>query len=372
MHPIDPVLAGFIDSVAEGAPSTELQERWLAGAARFREELQARADFACDQEEADRLERLPALVGELEDAVRQPADPDTLVERALRFYSELHRFEEGRERLRFAGIEALDELIAVATAASRAPEAVERRLPRARASVAEVKALFRPQAFPQEFAAGVERGFGLLEEALSDADVPRLKEGARLVSRFVQAVRDERQQTRLNVPVIGALLQNLELENDPALVKLLRTRGWPRLVALWNGTRDGWLLPPSQAPRLLAGAEAALESFSAALERFEEDEEAFWEAVGELDSAFTAVRSAGMPVDRLLNSSLGPEAALLLALLEGKAPRYVARTAVEAMRAGDVPGVIERLADGLEEYLRTSDSTVLLGLLEMLLAASRE
>jgi hypothetical protein len=291
-----------------------------------------------------------------------------------------------REETFFVEIPVFDQLLCAGKAVleGRAkPQAVITRVEGCEKETDRLRALYSPhdQSFPEPFQKSMEEGFELLSGAFEllhsyegdhnsqtlDLALTKLNRGGQIVAVFPNAVREMQREHRRHIPLIGSLLETLEVDPSAEYLDLLQSEGLPELRQLWEEKDDGWLLPPDEAEPLLEEVSSALDDLDDAVTSFRSNPAVFWSAVTRLETGFQEIRANSMPVQNVLDSSLGPEAALILALLEGKAPDYAAKTAVQAMRAGDVPDFISELADGLEEYLESKDKIILLEMLQLLL-----
>ncbi|MCA9779487.1 MAG: hypothetical protein KC800_22320 [Candidatus Eremiobacteraeota bacterium] len=390
MQPIDPVLVKLIDSVDLGKPNRQSAERWLRSSAEYRTTIGLSSDYSLNEKEAERLAELPGLLAELDRCVEASlqggCDAETLLSASLRFFTRYSEMVADREETFFVEIPVFDQLLCAGKAIleGRAkPAAVTTRVEGCKRERDRLKALFEPhsQSFPEEFQRSMEEGFSYLSEGFDlldtytqtpsnetlDQALTKMNRGAQMVAVFPTTVREMQREHRRHIPLIGSLLETLEVDPTEEYLNLLRDEGLPELRHLWEEKDDGWLLPPEEAEPLLEEVSSAIDELEDALPDFHSNPEAFWKTVDRLEDGFKEIRANSMPVQNVLDSSLGPEAALLLALLEGKAPDHAAKTAVQAMRAGDVPDFISELADGLEDYLDSKDKIVLLELLQLLL-----
>lgn len=392
MQPIDPILVEIIDAVSSGRSCQKAIETWSLRSEEYRQTIGRESDYSLSEAEMARLLELPQLHSELDRQVALVeagnSDPDTLMGSGIAFFARLSELTNDRQATFFVEIPEFDKLLCAGKAIleGRAVEFAPQRLSAAKEERERIEALFSPHAesFPQDFQNGMKEGFVLMDEGLDELDrytetrdpkamsdaLTKVNRGGQMIATFPIAVREMQMESRRHVPVIGSLLETLEVEPTDEYLALLRDEGLPELRTLWEEKDDGWLLPPTEAEPILAEVSAALDQFEQAVPSFRQAPEAFWQSVKRLEDAFRDVRSNSMPIQNILDSSLGPEASLVLALLEGKAPDYAAKTAIEAMRAGEVPEFITEFADGLEEYLESRDKLVLLELLELLLEQS--
>lgn len=390
MQPLDPVLVKLIDSVDLGQPNRKSGERWQQRSAEYRSVIGVSSDYSLNEKEAERLAELPGLLGELDRCVAASlqgnCDVETLLSASIRFSTRYSEMVTDREETFFVEIPVFDQLLCAGKAVleGRAkPQAVSSRVEGCEREADRLKALYSPhsQSFPEPFQKSMEEGFEFLSEAFEslhsygdthetqtlDQALGQLNRGGRMVAVFPSAVREMQREHRRHIPLIGSLLETLEVDPSAEYLNLLQNEGLPELRQLWEEKDDGWLLPPEEAEPLLEEVSSALDDFEDAVPSFGSNPEVFWNAVDRLENGFKEIRANSMPVQNVLDSSLGPEAALILALLEGKAPDYAAKTAVQAMRAGDVPEFISELADGLEDYVESKDKIVLLEMLQLLL-----
>ena len=390
MHPIHPLLVELLDALNSKAPVETLRREWLGVSASLREQVSDWSDFASSPEEQETLGELPSRLAALDQAVTG-TDPEALLEAALVFFSRFDTVRQAREKVYVIALKPIDDLVLACRAVANSlgqPEAIFRRISAAQTSVSDLKNLFRPSAasFPLNFGMEMESGFHSFDKAFSALEQYRsssdasdlsqalehLKAGVRSANVFLKAISDTQQQSQLSIPVIGGLLQDLKMDPSAENLERLRRQGIPAYEKMWDETDDGWLLPPGKVEKLLGQVEREFEAFKTALGGFEQQPAVFWQAVDRLEAAFSAVRSNSMLVDKVLNSPLGPEAALVLGLLDGSAPEIAAQNAIEGIRAGDVPPFIEDMADDLEEYLKKKDPYILLGILEDLIAEVSE
>ena len=390
VQPLDPVLVKLIDSVDLGGPDRKSGERWLRRSTEYRSVIGLSSDYSLNENEAKRLAELPGLLNELdrcvEDSLQGRCDAETLLGASIRFFTRYSEMIADREETFFVEIPVFDQLLCAGKAVleGRAePQAVSNRLEGCEKESGRLRALYSPhaQSFPEPFQTSMEEGFELLSGAFEllhaygdtgdsqtlDQGLTKLNRGGQMVAVFPNAVREMQREHRRHIPLIGSLLETLEVDPSAEYWELLQNEGLPELRQLWEEKDDGWLLPPDEAEPLLEEVSAALDDFEDALPSFSSNPAAFWDAVNRLENGFKEIRANSMPVQNVLDSSLGPEAALILALLEGKAPDYAAKTAIQAMRAGDVPDFISELADGLDEYLESKDKIILLEMLQLLL-----
>ena len=390
MQPIDPNLIEIIDALNSQRSCTQSTTRWIGRSADYLKTITEESDYSLSETEAERIAQLPDLLAEVDHQVTLAAsgegNPEELLGASVRFHTRLSELTTDREETFFVPIPQIDKLLCAGKAVLEgraAPLAVTRRIAPARAEMERIENLFTPHAdsFPEEFQQTMERGFKLVETAFKsleeyranpgseklDQALAKLNQGGRMVANFPVAVREMQRENRRHIPVIGSLLETLEIDPTDEFVALLQNEGVPQLRAFWEEKDDGWLLPPQKAEAILDEVSSALEHFEQCATDYEHAPEQFWASVDALEAGFQKIRDNSMPVQDVLDSSLGPEAALLLSLLEGRAPDFAARTAMEAMRAGDVPDFIDDLANGLEDYLESGDKIVLLEMLEMLL-----
>lgn len=390
VQPLDPVLVKLIDSVDLGEPSRKSGERWLRRSAEYRSVIGLSSDYSLNEKEAERLAQLPGLLNELDQCVdaslQGRCDAETLLSASIRFFTRYSEMIADREETFFVDIPVFDQLLCAGKAVleGRAkPPAVSNRVEGCEKEADRLGALYSPhaQSFPEPFQKSLEEGFELLSDAFQllrayddtqdsqtlDQALTKLNRGGQMVAVFPNAVREMQREHRRHIPLIGSLLETLEVDPSAEYLNLLQNEGLPELRQLWEEKDDGWLLPPDEAELLLEEVSSALDELEDTVGSFGSNPSAFWNAVNRLENGFKEIRANSMPVQNVLDSSLGPEAALILALLEGKAPDYAAKTAIQAMRAGDVPDFISELADGLEEYLESKDKIVLLEMLQLLL-----
>jgi hypothetical protein len=390
VQPIDPLLVEIIDSVDRGRTCQKAADHWTRRSSDYRRNIENESDYSLSEEEMHRIAELPKLLSELDkqvDLAKQgQCDSENLLGAGVVFFSRLSEMTTAREETFFVDIPVFDKLLCAGKAVleGRAkPTAVTRRVPGVQKETEHLLELFRPHAnsFPEEFRAIISEGFKTLSEAFQalqsfkaepteiilEQALVKLNKGGQMVARFPVAVRELQREQRRHIPVVGSLLETLEFDPSDEHLALLQNEGLPELLKLWDAKDDGWLLPPDEAETILDEASAALDHFEDSVPSFGQDPDAFWASVDRLEDAFEKIRAHSMPIQKLLDSSLGPEAALLLGLLDGGAPDYAARTAAQAMRAGDVPDFITELADGLEDYLESKDKLILLEMVEMLL-----
>lgn len=390
VQPLDPVLVKLIDSVDLGDPDRKSGERWLRRSAEYRSVIGLSSDYSLNEKEAERLAELPGLLNKLDQCVdaslQGGCDAETLLIASIRFFTRYSEMTADREETFFVEIPVFDQLLCAGKAVleNRAkPQAVSNRVEGCEKEADRLRALYSPhaQSFPEPFQKSMEEGFELLSGAIElfraygdtadlqtlDQALTKLNRGGQMVAVFPNTVREMQREHRRHIPLIGSLLETLEVDPSSEYLNLLQNEGLPELRQLWEEKDDGWLLSPDEAEPLLDEVSTALDEFEDAIPSFDSNPAVFWDAVNRLENGFKEIRAHSMPVQNVLDSSLGPEAALILALLEGKAPDYAAKTAIKAMRAGEVPDFIIELADGLDEYLESKDKIVLLEMLQLLL-----
>ena len=388
MRPVAPALADVIDALDQGLPISRAREEWLEQAERLRRKMERVFDYFRGEGERALCAEVEDLLEKTEQALQaEPPDLDLLLDLGMRLQTAETALFETRGELLLMPLRPLDELACAVVALGRggaSREAVLSRIPPAERAFNRARALFEPTAagFPPDVAQAVRRGFQDIEQALAHlADYrlepsPRnlreaeeaLARGGPLLGLFTQSLRKGAAEAGFCIPLLGPILEALELELDDYTVRLLREKGLPQLQGFVERHRDRWLLPAHLSESLQEQLERRLDRFERALEKVEKNPDGFWDAVDELDEAFVEVRDRSLPVESLLNSSYGPEAALVLGLLEGEATLYQAASAAEAMREGDVPPVLLELAGRLEQFYETESPTVLLEALELLLA----
>lgn len=395
MVPIDPILSELIDSLAAGESHellAELAQEWQEQADRLRSKLESAVDYFSDPQEEQEFLQLREALASLDEAAQAAGhgrgDPDELLRLANLVEMLRARILDRRRQHTRVALPTVDDLIRVSEAALRGDatdQSVLRRIAPAQQAVRKLRALFDSarSSFPSELARGVERGFSELDLAFVDLEAYRnqsddqhlrraaasLQVGGGLVSLFSQASAQFQQAEDPSfIPLIGPLLQALEMDWDPADLALLKNRGCRELREMWEAARDTWVVPASQSDALQQAVDSALLDFESAVPRAELEREAFWKAVEALSRAFEELAQATLPIQELLGSTLGPEASLVLGLLEDHVPLHQAQNAVEAMRAAEGLPFLEQLADLLELYMESLDKKVLLRSLELLLA----
>lgn len=388
MHPLPRLLVELIDALDRKEAVEALRSSWTTLAHELEEMLAEWHLSYLDVEDRALVEALPERLSALCQAATLD-DSEGLLEAALQFFPAFDSAKFERERAHLTPDKPIDNCVLACGSAAvglGTREGVKRTLASARLSLQRLTDLFRPSAssFPVEYGMRLESGFHSLDKAIRRLEswvelatpsteslrqaLMEFQDGLTKLNPFLQALEETRGEVDFAIPVLGDYLYALKGAKDDAPLKDLRTEGLEAYRSMWFKTTDYWLLPASKVGEVLGKVEAEFQVFVSALEAFERDADSFWAATDRLDQAFRALRAQSMPVDVVLQSFLGPEASLVLGLLNGGVPELAAKNAIVGIRAGDVPPGLLRLAQQLEDYLHHRDKMVLLQALEALIA----
>lgn len=389
MHPLPTPIVQQIDRLDRGEPVVELRSCWSTISNGYQNTITSWLVSCTDVKEEQAVATLAPRLKALNEAVAA-YDAEELLQAALDFFPLYDAVEKERERTHLSSVQPIEDLYRACKAVTLncgTRKAVEHTLNGAQEAVVSIKDLFRPSAssFPVQFGMAVESGFHSYDKAIeklkewihpaqSDSlmlqAISKLQEGAKKVEPFLQALENAKQSAEIEIPVLGAYLAALKLTGNTSELERLREQGLAAYEKMWQATTDGWLLPASKMDKLLATVEREYASLLVALAIFEKDASGFWLAATRLERAFAEVKDNSLRVDRVLNSPIGPEASLLLGLLNQTIPDLAAKNAVTGIRLGDVPPWLNAFADRLEAFLATREPKILLAALEDLVAVA--
>lgn len=387
MHPLPTPIVQQINRLDRGEPVVELRSCWSTISNGYQNTIASWLVSCADIKERQAIATLAPKLKALDEAVGA-YDAEELLQAALDFFSLYDAIEKERERTHLSSVQPIEDLYRACKAVTLncgTREAVELTLNGAREAVVSIKGLFRPSAssFPVQFGMRVESGFHSYDKAIEKLNawihtaqseslmlqaISELQEGAKKVEPFLQALENTKESAEIEIPALGAYLAALKLTGNTSELERLREQGLAAYEKMWQETTDGWLLPASKIDKLLATVEREYAGLLVALATFEKDASGFWLAATRLERAFAEVKDNSLRVDRVLNSPIGPEASLLLGLLNQTVPDLAAKNAAAGIRLGDVPPWLNAFADRLEAFLATREPKILLAALEDLVA----
>lgn len=387
MHPLPTPIVQQINRLDRGEPVVELRSCWGTISSGYQNTIASWLVSCIDVREQQAVATLDPRLKALNQAVAA-YDTEELLQAALDFFPLYDAIEKERERTHLSSVQPIEDLYRACKAITLnwgTREAVELTLNGAQEAVVSIKGLFRPSApsFPVQFGMAVESGFHSYDKAIEKLKewihtalpdslilqaISELQEGAKKVEPFLEALENTKESAEIGIPVLGSYLAALKLTGNAPELKRLREQGLVAYEKMWQETTDGWLLPASKMDKLLATVELEYASTLRALAAFEKDASSFWLAATRLERAFTEVKENSLRVDRVLNSPIGPEASLLIGLLNQTVPDLAAKSAIAGIRLGDVPPWLNAFADRLEAFLSRREPKILLTALEDLVS----
>lgn len=389
---VPPFLCQLIDALAFGDDPCDWQEEWSDWKAEFENYFERENDYALSAHDARVVQNLPPLLTQLELSVKGALNRDGKVEDLFRdttdFFEAYNAFFAERETPHFVQSPNLDRLLKTAIAhlqGHASQDAFRERLPAASLAIDSIHNLYLsvreklPEEVVESTAEGFERarkGLDLLSkgkgdlprEVLEDA-VLELRSAGELLEHLPNLFQRRDDEQGSAIPIIGPVVTRLREKEDTKTFKKLKKRDWPALIELWESREDGWMLDPEVAEDLIAAAEQNLLSLSKLIKTYPDCKEEFWETMDQLEETFGQIRENRLDVEILRSSPYQPEAQLLLNLLKGRAPVYMAQSVAGSILEGgeDVPPVIRAVGEYLTAFVAEPDPLQLLQALKLLL-----